>query len=400
MKIVVVAPRFPFPLDKGDRLTIFHLLKYFSKQHQVSLVCFLEPGQDSALVEKVAPFCEHVETVPLRKSRAYTNAFMGLFGRTPLQLQYYRDRTMAQAVHRVITAVQPDLLYAHLIRMGSYIDSYRNYARVVAFNVSMTLNYRRLAKHTPSLLGKMFYLLEYHKLRRFEAEFARHFDRVLLISKHDLSAIEQKTPLNNIFFNPHGVDAHYFTPDTNMPRIPNSLIFTGNMNYTPNIDAAQYFCQDILPSIRIRVPDIKLFIVGADPSSEIKSLAQDPSIRVTGRVPDLREYMNRTQIAIAPIRIGAGLQNKVLEGMSMRMPMVITSVANEGIQAIDGQNVLIADSPEDFTDRIISLLCDTERQSQIGARAREFIVQNWSWEKHFGNLEQMFIRLINEKAVA
>jgi glycosyltransferase involved in cell wall biosynthesis len=284
--------------------------------------------------------------------------------------------------------------------MGPYIEPYHDFARVVAFNVSMTLNYHRLAQHTSSLLSKMFYSLEYRKLRSFEAEFARCFDRVLLISKYDLNAIEQKTPLNNVFFNPHGVDSYHFSPDTNTPKTPNSLIFTGNMNYAPNVDAARYFCQDILPSIRARVPDVKLLIVGADPSSEVKSWAQGPSIQVTGRVPDLRIYMNRAQIAIAPMRIGAGLQNKVLEGMSMGMPMVITSVANEGIQAIDGENILIADSPVEFADRITSLMSDAERQAQIGANARDFIVQNWSWEKHFGNLEQMFIRLINEKAVA
>lgn len=397
MNIVVVAPRLPYPLDKGDRLTVYHLLKYFSQRHQVSLVCFVEPEQDDAWVSKIAGFCKRVELVPLRKSRAYFNCAVTLFGRTPLQVQYYSSPIMHKAVRQVIYDEKPDLLYAHLIRMGQYIQPYSAHARVTAFNASMTLNHRRLAKHASSPFSKILHSFEYRKLKSFEVRFARLFDQILLISEYDLNAIEQKAPLDNVFFSPHGVDFTYFSPDSSSQKTPNSLILTGNMNYRPNVDSALYFCQDILPLVHTDFPDVKLSIVGADPPSEIRALAQKPLVQVTGRVPDLRVYMNQAQIAVAPIRIGAGLQNKVLEGMSMGLPMVITSVANEGIQAIDGLNVLIADSARDFADRIVNLLNSPEQRMQFGAAARDFIVQNWSWEKHFGDLEQMFISLVSKK---
>jgi glycosyltransferase involved in cell wall biosynthesis len=280
--------------------------------------------------------------------------------------------------------------------MGQYIERHRVCARVLAMQISMTLNYRRLAEHASGFFGKMLYLTECRKLRASEAEVARRFDRVLLISRYDLNAIEQKTPLHNVFFSPHGIDFTYFSPDTNVQKEPHSLIFTGNMNYAPNVDAALYFYREIFPSIRTQVPDVKWYIVGADPAIEIKSLRRDPAVHVTGRVPDLRGYMNRAQVGIAPIRIGAGLQNKVLEGMSIGLPMVITSVANEGIQAIDGENVLIADAVSDFSDRVVSLLKNPRQGIQLGVGARDFIVRNWSWEKHFGDLEQMFGSLINQ----
>jgi sugar transferase (PEP-CTERM/EpsH1 system associated) len=396
MRMVVTSARFPYPLDKGDRLTVFHLLKYFSQRHEVSLVCFLEPEQDPDWVEKVAPFCERVELVPLRRLRAYSKCLTGALGRTPLQMHYYADPVMHDTVRRVVQEVEPDLLYAQLIRMGQYIAPYESPARVAAFNLSMTLNHRRLSEHA-SGVSKLFHWLEYQKLRSFEAEYARHFERILLISKYDLQAIEQKEPLENVFFSPHGVDYEYFAPDTTVQKVPSSLVLTGNLNYTPNVDGALYFCREILPLVRAQDSQAKLAIVGADPTPEVQALGRDPAVEVTGRVPDLRPYMNRAQVGVAPIRIGAGLQNKVLEGMSMALPMVATSVANEGIQAIDSENILLADSATAFADHILRLLNEPERRKQLGQAARQFIATQWTWEKHFDDLEEMFVDLVDEK---
>lgn len=398
MKIVVLAPRFPFPLDKGDRLTVFHLLKYLSKDHDVSLVCFMEPDQDPAWVEKVEPFCEHVETVALKSWRAYSNCLLGLMGSTPLQMNYYADPVMTDTVEKLVSDWQPDLVYAHTIRMGQYSQPLdESLTKILAMQISMTLNYRRLAEHASDPISKFFNNTEYNKVRNFEADFARQFDKVLLISEHDLNAIEQKEPLTNVFFSPHGVDFEYFSPDKSVEKRTNSLIFTGNMNYAPNTDAIQYFYSEVFPLVQQEVPDVELRIVGANDNDAVKALAADPAVTVTGRVPDLREYTNQAQIALAPIRIGAGLQNKVLEGMSMGLPMVVTSVANEGIKAIPEENILIGDTAEQFAKQVVSLLKDEAKRKQIGAAAREFIVEKWSWEKHFGDLEEMFCELVAEE---
>lgn len=398
MKIVVLAPRFPFPLDKGDRLTVFHLLRYLSQRHEVSLVCFMEPDQDPAWVEKVEPFCERVETIALKSWRAYSNCLLGLMGSTPLQMNYYSDPSMTAAVEKLVAEWQPDLVYAHTIRMGQYsrpLDE--SLTKVLAMQISMTLNYRRLAEHASDPISRFVNNTEYKKVRDFEADFARQFDKVLLISEHDLAAIEQKEPLTNVFFSPHGVDFEYFSPDATVAKRPNSLIFTGNMNYAPNTDAIQYFYDEVFPLVQQEIPDVELRVVGANDNEAVKALGTDPAVTVTGRVPDLREYTNQAQIALAPIRIGAGLQNKVLEGMSMGLPMVVTSVANEGIKAIPNENILIGDTAQAFAAQVISLLQDEAKRKQIGAAAREFIVEKWSWEKHFGDLEEMFCELATEK---
>lgn len=394
MNIVIVAPRFPFPLDKGDRLTIYHMLRFFSERHKVSLVCFLEDGQDPAWVEKVEPFCEKVVVVPHQKLRAYANCITGAVDRTPLQLHYYSDPAMKEAVRKVIESEKPDLLYAHTIRMGQYIEPYTNIFRVLAMQISMTLNYRRLAEQAGGLPSKVFHNLEYRKVRAYEGRYARKFDKVLLISQHDLNAIEQDRPEQNVFFSPHGVDFEFFKPDLEIAKDPCSLVFTGNMNYAPNVDAARFFHDEIFPLVRAEIPDVKWNIVGADPAPEILAFQSDPAITVTGRVPDLRDYMNKAEVAIDPLRVGAGLQNKVLEGMSTGLPMVITSVANEGIRALDGENILIADSPADFACQIVRLLSDASLRRQLGSEARQFIIENWSWEKHFSDLEAMYMQML------
>ena len=396
LNIVVVAPRFPFPLDRGDRLTVYNLLQFFSQRHKVSLVCFLEADQDPSWVEKLEPFCERVITVPLNKARVYANSLTGALGATPLQVRYYADPAMTTAVNELVAEQKPDLLYAHTIRMGQYIEPFRELPRILAMQISMTLNYRRLAERANNLLRKMLYTVEYRKLRAFEGRYARRFERVLLISPHDLRAIEQDAPKDNVFFSPHGVDYAFFAPDPAVQKEPASLIFTGNMGYAPNVDAALFFYEQIFPLVRAQVPEVRWTITGTNPAPEIAALAADDSVTVTGRVPDLREHLNRAQVALDPLRVGAGLQNKVLEGMSMALPMVITSVANEGIQAPHPDTVSVADEPGRFAQRVVELLKNADERKRMGEAARSFIIQNWSWEKHFDDLEEMVVELVLE----
>jgi sugar transferase (PEP-CTERM/EpsH1 system associated) len=396
LKIVIVAPRFPYPLDKGDRLTIFHMLRHFSRNHRLTLVCFLESGQDEAWVEKISPFCEKVVTIPHSKARAVANCALGVGGRNPLQVNYFSDARLRRAVTEIIEEDKPDILYAHTIRMGQYIEPYRNLPRVLAMQISMTLNYRRLAEQRQSLPMKLFHTLEYRKVRDYEGTYASQFDRVLLISPHDLAAIERDRPEGNVFFSPHGVDFEYFTASPDAQADFPSIIFTGNMAYAPNVDAANYFYHEIWPLIRQEVPGIRWRIVGADPSPSIQAMAADDDIEVTGRVPDLREYLQRATLAIDPLRVGAGLQNKVLEGMSMGLPMVITPIANEGINAVPGVNIAVEEAPEQFARAVVELTRDDSSRERMGRAARQFIVDNWSWEKHFDDLEEMFSVLVRD----
>ena len=399
MKIVVVAARFPYPLDKGDRLTVYHTLRCLSQRHEMSLVCFLEPGQDEEWIDKVAPFCHRIELVRLNRVRAYLNTALGLLGSLPLQVRYFTDPAMSETLARVVEEEQPDVLYAQLLRVSSYIEPYADRVRVAAFNASVTLEMKRtMAYAGKGPVARLMAWLEHRKLSAFEPEFARRFDRVLYISEHDRAQAETEAPLDNVLILPHGVDYEYFTPDPTVPKTPDSVIMTGNMGYAPNVDAAQYLAAEVLPLVRDEIPNVTLSIVGADPPAAVRDLANDPAIEVTGRVPDLRVYMNRAAVAVAPIRIGAGLQNKVLEGMSMGLPVVTTTIGNEGIQAVDGEKLFVADSPDLFAKRITELLRDARLRERVGAAARNFILSDWTWETFLTRLEADMEALVDARS--
>lgn len=395
MKITIIAQRFPYPLDKGDRLTIYHLIKFLSKRHRVTLITFKERSHNPDWDAELEPYCERMEFLPENRARAWANCALGFFDSLPLQVHYSYDPAMKALVDRVVKETEPDLLYAHYIRMGRYVLPYTNIPKVLAMQLSMTLNYERLAKNANSWFQRTLSSAEHKKLVKFEAEFARKFDQVMLISSRDLEAVNASPPLDNVFFNPHGVDYDYFAPDTTVAKEKNSIVFTGNMNYQPNVDGAVNFCSNILPLIKKTVPTIRVYIVGTDPTSGVLELANDPAVTVTGRVPDLREYMHRAEIAIAPMRIVAGLLNKVLEALSMELPMVVTPQSNEGIKAEDGKHLIIADTNQKFADEIVGLLENPARRDQLGKAARIFIKQKWSWDAHMEDLEQSFVRLTN-----
>jgi polysaccharide biosynthesis protein PslH len=397
VKLVLVAPRFPFPLDKGDRLTVHHLVRHLGARHQVWLACFLEPDQDPAWVDGLRPHCEDVLTLPLSRPRAYLNSARAIVGRTPLQVRYYADPRMHRLVDTLVARVRPDALYAHTIRMGPYTVGHTELPRVLAMQISMTLQYRRLAAETRGP-ARRFYDLEYRKLRRFEGPFARRFDRVLLISPHDLRAIERDPPdPARVVFNPHGVDGVRFAPDPATEKRPGTIVFSGNLAYPPNVDAARWFHAAIWPRVAAAVPSARWDVVGADPVPEVQAMATDPRITVTGRVPDLVPYLDRAEVAIAPVRIGAGLQNKVLEGMAVGLPMVVTTIANEGIQATPGEHLLVADDEERFAAEVVGLLRDPALRARLGTAARSHILAAWSWEHHFADLERVVEGLVAER---
>ena len=398
MRLMVITRRFPYPLDTGDQLTTFNLIKHFGQRHRVVLVTFVEPGQNLEDRAHLGDSVEAIYTVPLSRPLAYWRCARGVFSPRPLQICYYLAPEMAALVARVVDEFQPDLLYAHSIRMGEYLLAHGSRPTVLALQNSMTLHYGRLARVSRQPFAKLLNTLELRKMRSYEPWIAGQFDRCLLVSPVDAEAIDGD--LDNVFISPHGVDFEYFTPKPARNPEPGRIIFTGNMGFNANVDAVSYFVSEILPLIRAQLPHVKLAVVGARPAPAVRRLARDPAITVTGRVPDLRPWLDRAEVAIDPLRIGAGVQNKVLEGMAMALPMVITSIANEGIGARAHEHVLLADDPDAFADAVIGLLRERERANALGQRARRFIAEHWSWQKHFDDLEAELVRLVAARSTA
>ncbi len=400
MKLLFIAPRFPYPLDKGDKLTVFNYLKYFSQRHSVTLITFIESENELDYLPEIQPYCDEVKTVRLNTLASNMKCAFNLFSRAPLQVSYYASREMRRCVMRTLQEGKFDMVYAHTLRMEPYLRLVENVPRVLAMQISMSLNYRRLRDFAKNgLLKKLLHSYEYAKVRRYEPKVAAMYDKCLLISQTDKAEIERAAGLlENVFINPHGVDYQYFTASPEVPKVPNRIAFTGNMNYAPNVDAVCYFCEKIFPLVKSQIENATFYIVGKNPAKRLRKLTQIDGVTVTGGVPDIRPYLDMAEISIDPLRIGAGLQNKVLEGMSMGLPMVITSIANEGIRATHEKNIIIADTEPDFATQIVKLLNEPYLRHQIGSSARQFIEEEFSWEKHLKSLEQQFQKMVSQPA--
>jgi sugar transferase (PEP-CTERM/EpsH1 system associated) len=393
MRLLLITYRLPTDLCSGDHTTIHHLIKHLSARHQIVLLSLIPSDEMRDRLDLVAPYCERVELVRLPRWQSYLNCLRGLLTSNPLQVAYYRSDVLMERIQRLLQEEPFDVAYAYHLRSGQYLLNADRCPRVLDLKPVQTLNLKRMKQHVSNPVQRLLYRLEHRRVESYEPALVRQFERCFVISDVDRTHVDPAGDFDNIELNPHGVDADGFAPDPAVKKEPASVIVSGKMSYAPNVDAVLYFHDVIWPLIRAQIPAAKLFIVGAKPKRCITALARDPSVTVTGFVKDIRPYLNRAEVAIGPLRIAAGLQNKLLEGMAMGLPMVVTPAANEGIGASDGRDLLVAESPVSFAEGVIRLLREPEERQRMGSAARDFIVQNWTWEKYFDELEQMLLNV-------
>ena len=396
MRLLVATFRFPTDLCTGDKLTIHHMLKFLAPRHEITFVSFAGSDLNADEMQLVAPYCKRVKVVRLPKWRSVANCASGMFSRDPLQVRYFHSREMHRRIQQLIEEEQIELAYGYHLRSAQYLAGIDACPRILDLKPVQTLNLRRMKDHVTNPLRKLVYKTEFNRVRRYETRIARAMDLCLVISETDRKEIDPHDEWENLRINPHGLDTSFFAPDGKVAQAPGTLIFTGNMNYDPNVDAITSFCADVYPLIKQQYPSVKLRIVGKNPQPAVLALAADPSIEVTGFVDDIREETRAAQVAIAPMRIAAGLQNKVLESLSVGLPMVMTPIANEGIGAIPDQHAVVAKSPQDFAQAVVGLLHDPEQRNRISQSARKFIESYWSWEAHFEDLDQWMHDLRDE----
>lgn len=389
MDILVVTPRFPYPTRSGDTLTVFHLLKHFRRRHTIDLVACTDQDSTSDHFEAVAPYCRNLITIPISRLRRSMNAIGSVLGRRPLQADWFYSPAVALAVERLVRRYRYEILYSHTIRAARYLTDLQvpfPSLRILAMQISMQLNYRRIAGFERNPIYRHVFRYEAARLATFEPQVIKSFHHTLVISDVDRKAICEGEYDGRFFECPHGVSLDH-KPFDAAAREPNSMVFSGNMNYRPNVDAATFFVRKIHPLIRQQIPEAVLYIVGANPTAGVRELGQAGGVIVTGEVESVYTWLRRAAVGVNPLRAGAGLQNKVLEGMACGLPMVVTSIANEGIKAVPGTHLLVEDSAGKFADSVSRLLASPEDRRALGARARKFIEENWSWDVHFRRLE-------------
>jgi sugar transferase (PEP-CTERM/EpsH1 system associated) len=399
MKLLVVSSRPPWPPKMADAMTVDRLMRFLADRgHEVDLSCFVESeAEREALHDGLRGVCGSIEAVVLPKRRAYANTLVTLPGRLPMQAQYYRSGEMRRAIARRVAAGGYDLVYTHLIRMAEYTRDLP-LPKVMGVQISQALNLGRMVAHTSDPLRKLFYRIEAAKVRPYEADVCADFDRVFLCGPSDIAAIEETAPLPNAVVCPHGQDVPPIERVRHAEREPGAIVITGVMSTYTNVDAASWFAEKIFPRIEAEIPEASFWIVGRNPQRSLRALARPPKVVVTGEVPDVYDWLCKAQVAVAPLRIGAGMQNKLVQAMACELPVVATRVANEGIGGTPDEHLLLRDEAPDIAAAIVELLRNHAAREQLGTAARRFVESHWTWEANFEKLESVLLEVASERS--
>lgn len=375
MNILIVLPRFPYPLEKGDKLRAYHQLRILSQYHTLFLVALDEGKLSADDIAHVSTFCKEIHVVKLTIWSKFWNILRCFLNGLPLQCGYFYKREAKTVIDEIVNRIKPDRIYCQLVRVTEYVKN---------IPINKTLDYQdvlskgmqRRAELAP-FYKKAFFNFEYHRLLKYEKNIFPFFDHKVIITEVDRELIPH-TENEKIHVIANGVDFEQYKYHTCEKKY--DLIFAGNMNYAPNIDAAEYLAKQIFPLLQSDFPELTLAICGANPSARVKAL-QNKHITVTGWVDSMADYYAQSRIFIAPMHLGTGLQNKLLEAMSMKLPCITSSLAGNPLRNVKPEKeIIICNTTTGYVEMIKYLLENPEKSKEIAENGYRFVKENYNWE--------------------
>ena len=385
MKIVVVLSRIPFPLEKGDKLRAYHQIKELAKSNEIYLICTSDKPIENKAKEELLKFCKEVHFFKLNKIKTFLNLGLGFFSNKPFQVKYFYQKSIHKKVKILISKVKPNHIYCQLIRSAEYVKKEHNYPKTIDFMDALSKGMERRIESSPWYL-KPFVKAEAKRLLAYENLVFDYFDNHTIISEQDRELIYHENR-KDIKVIANGVDTDFFAPKSINKKF--DLVFVGNLNYPPNIAASEFLANEILPILKQTKKDIKILISGATPNQRVLALKNE-NITIKGWVEDIRTSYLSAQVFIAPMTIGTGLQNKLLEAMSMEIPCITTNLANNALKAEHNNSILVADNPNEISNSILELLNNHEKAKNIAKNGRDFVKSNYVWKSTTNQLQKIF----------
>jgi polysaccharide biosynthesis protein PslH len=384
MKILFLVSRVPFELDKGDKLRAFHQLKYLARHHEVILFALCDEPVPAGAREALAAFCREVVICPISRLSAMWSMTKGLPRRLPFQVAYFYNRRAQQLLDELVQRHQPDHIFCQLVRMAPYVRKYRSIPKTLDYMDAFSKGVERRLQAVP-FFQKPFFYLEYRRLRRYEARQFNLFNNKIIISEQDRYYIQHPHKYN-IQVVPNGVDAEYFRPAAGEKKF--HVLFSGNLSYPPNIEACRYLVDKVLPLVRPHFPQIRVLLAGKDPAAEVVALAGD-NIEVRANLPDIREAYQAACFFVAPLFLGSGLQNKILEAMAMGVPCITTRQVNNALGARKADQILLAENAQGFAAHILYLLHHPQDADQMAGQAQLLVERQYNWDHINARLEKL-----------
>jgi sugar transferase (PEP-CTERM/EpsH1 system associated) len=392
-ELLFLAHRIPYPPDKGDKIRSWNFLQHLAGRHHVYLGCFIDDARDRQFEPQLRQICAESCFVGLNRTAAGLRSLAGLYRGLPLTLPYYHDYRLALWVRNLLARRPVEAALVYCSAMAPYVEDWTAGRRIVDF-VDLDSQKWLAYAQTSSGLSRWFFNREARLLADVECRIAAKFDGTILATAAEAEELAAMAPAvrPRLHVVPNGVDCEYFSPERQFDnpfepgRVP--IVFTGAMDYRPNVDAVQHFVNAIFPRVFKQVANALFVIVGSNPRPEIVALANGRNIIVTGRVADVRPYTAHARVIVAPLRVARGIQNKVLEGMAMAKPVVASPESVVGIAAKSGTDILVADDPA----AVAAAICEAaieERGREIGINARRRVLADHTWAASLQQLDDV-----------
>ena len=390
--ILFLSHRLPYPPNKGDKLRSFHLLQHLAARHRVFLGTFVDDPLDESHIETLRPLCAGVHVSRLNPRFAKIRSLAGLVRGEALTLPYYRNTVMHAWVRRAISEEHIDTAVVFSSSMAQYVEEIPHLRTLIDF---VDVDSAKWSQYAPSRVWPLswIYRREGKRLLAYERATAVRSTRSFFVTEAEAELFGSLAPecREKTEAVCNGVDAAYFSPKHDFPspfsqdELP--VVFTGAMDYWPNVDAAIWFASNVLPNLRARWPRLRFHIVGMRPSPAVQALASE-FVAVSGTVPDVRPFIKHAAVLVAPLRVARGIQNKLLEAMAMAKPVVASRACAIGVDAKPGRDLETAYEASDFHQRIDALLRDPTHASAMGRAARERVMSRYSWEAHLSRIDR------------
>ncbi len=387
MKILFIANRFPYPPFRGDKLKIYNLAKRIAQHHELHLITFAENKDDLKYLPELQKIFTKTIIVDLPKWKSVLNVGIGMLGSKPLQVNYFKSGKFKRELSLLLKNNEYDAIHVQHLRMAQYAMDLKSDFRILDLPDAFSLYWQRRKSVARSLPSRILDNIESARVLKYEKLILQAFNLNLVCSMEDLKFLKDKHKIEHIRLLPNGVDTDKFHPQNHDYTHAHTLLFTGNMDYDPNVDAVLYFVEQIFPTIVKTFPNVKFVIAGQRPIDKVKSLHNGKNIEVTGFIPELSDMYNQASVVVAPLRFGAGTQNKVLEAMSMGIPVVCSHIGFEGLGIQDGEGAFMRKDADTFAQQVITLLSDESLRLSTGQKGIEVIQNNFSWDKVAGILE-------------
>jgi hypothetical protein len=392
VRILYVCHRFPYPPKRGGKIRPFNMIRHLAQSHEVVVCSLSRSRQETEEAQGIAPHCSafHVAQVDDRVQTLRMIATLP----TPVtaSASYFHSTRLARTIDRLLSDSSFDLIFVHCSSVAHYVSGADRVPKVLDFGDMDSQKWFEYARDKPFPLS-LGYRWEGRRLLADEKRLARRFDMCTTTTRAEWETLKSYGVDTPSDWFPNGVDSAFFAP-TDAPYDPDTIVFVGRMDYYPNQQCMFDFCSTVLPQLQRSRPSIRLQIVGADPSPAVRKLGELPGVTVTGSVPDVRPYVTRAALTVAPLRIARGTQNKILEAMAMGVPVVCSHVAAGGVDAIDGEHLLAATTPQEMHDAILRILQNPGERARLAQAGRARVLSHHSWANSMRRLDAVIDRCL------